>query len=320
MKTYKMKHTVYILLTAMLWGLAISGTAWGETGEQGSLYVTKSMEFEDLENLEAPSEEYLGQDGRVYKLSRWEIKEIPGERVSRRLERQVVYAGVEGAEELPDAITITEEMSGVPAEGKLSVRSAKVLKEEWQEGFAAPVTFHSYGADEYEAGNLVIPAGTLLSYTEELGKELLILMGLSGEEYRIFAIEWAGEPYIDEFGQLCRQAMATGQKLVKDYEITYAGDVSWVEPISYQLGMVYEPVVQSRVTVERDGEAYVPEPDLEPLAPEVEKSPMWYWVRSGFVITIAAGLAGILVGTVLLLIIGKRKREEKGGYLPRIKG
>ncbi len=338
MRTYKMKHWGYRILAGIFCAAVFAGTSRGaefagphgdaaisqnkvvETGvksspeEEGGLYITRSLATEELEHLEAPSETYWTQDGREYELSRWEIKEIPGHRAARTMEKQIVYAGVEGAEGLPESITVADEVTGVPAEGELSLRKTRVLKEEWQEGFTVPVTFHSYGADEYEAGSLILSGKDPLTYTDQLGSELLNMAGLSPGEYRIHTIDWVGEPYADEAGQICRQALAMGEKLLRDYEVTYEGEVSWMEPVSYELGMVYRPA--ALIPLQTPSVEAPPEPALHSIPPadtELENSPLWYWVRSGFVITVAAGLIGIFAGMALLLILRSRQRKERKG-------
>ena len=99
----------------------------------------------------------------------WEIVTIPGQDVSRRLERKMVYTGVEGAEEIPGSISLKEDVSGSQAEGTLFLRKSRIVREEWQDGFTAPVTFHAYGADEYHGGSLVIPGDAVLETCVSMG-------------------------------------------------------------------------------------------------------------------------------------------------------
>ena len=91
-----------------------------------------------------PQEEGYGAELRITR-----DVTIPGQDVSRRLERKMVYTGVEGAEEIPGSISLKEDVSGSQAEGTLFLRKSRIVREEWQDGFTAPVTFHAYGADEY---------------------------------------------------------------------------------------------------------------------------------------------------------------------------
>lgn len=304
--------------------LWMAGCVWAAVPEEGTgagnqtLHITRKLEEDQLTSYSQPSETYWDKDGKEYRLDHWDVVTVPGHMVQRRMEKQIVYAGVEGAEGIPESIPVEEEVSGMPAKGELSIRQSRMVKEEWQEGFSAPVTFHSYGADEYQAGNLTVQGDDILGSSVALGGELLKVMGLSPMEYRILSMEWTGEPYVDEKGQLCRQAMAAGQKLLRDYEVTYEGEVSFMEPDAYEMEMTYRPVAASQVTVmpETRGAEAVPEPE------EAAMGGLWYWVRSGFVITVGAGLIGITVGLLTLLVLWYRQRRREHGrrYLPQIKG
>ena len=115
----------------------------------------------------------------------------------------MVYTGVEGAEEIPGSISLKEDVSGSQAEGTLFLRKSRIVREEWQDGFTAPVTFHAYGADEYHGGSLVIPGDAVLETCVSMGGQLLEFMGLSPLEYRILSADWYGESYEDEEGRMC---------------------------------------------------------------------------------------------------------------------
>lgn len=288
--------------------------------------AAEDQETEDQEavkqaaGLEEPPETYWDRDGNKYVLESWDVKEIPGHMVSRNLEKQVVYTAVEGAEGLPESISATEEVSGAPAEGELYIRDSRTVRQEWQDGFSAPVVFHSYGADEFQVGGMVIGGADVLSQAVYAQEELLAVMGLSADEYRISSMQWDGEAFTDSEGQMCRQAMARGQKLVRDIEITYEGEVSFMEPESYEMEMVYRPVPASVLYVEEEtvsGHVQASEP-----VPVSEENSLWYWVRSGFVITVGAGLIGIGVGVIILIVswLHRRKWERRQRILPQIKG
>lgn len=275
---------------------------------------------EQLAKLEEPPETYWDRDGKQYVLESWDVKEIPGHMVSRGLEKQVVYTAVEGAEGLPESISVTEEVSGAPAEGELYIRDSRTVRQEWQDGFSAPVVFHSYGADEFQVGGVVIGGADVLSQAVYAQEELLSVMGLSPDEYRISSMQWDGETFADSEGQMCRQAMATGQKLVRDIEITYGGEVSFMEPESYEMEMVYRPVPASVLYVEE--ETVSGQVQASETVPVSEENSLWYWVRSGFVITVGAGLIGIGVGVIILIVswLHRRRWERRQRILPQIKG
>lgn len=290
-------------------------------GYGAELRITRNVGTAEVGEIQEPSDRYWDGNGKEYRLDYWEIVTIPGQDVSRRLEQKTVYAGVEGAEEIPQSISLKEDVSGNQAEGTLFLRENRIVREQWQDGFTAPVTFHAYGSDEYHGGSLVIPGDAVLETCVSMGGQLLEFMGLSPLEYRILSADWSGESYEDEEGRMCRQAVVRGQKLLRDYEAAYEGEVTWTKPETYELEMVYRQVSTASPF---SGEAAL-EADPEPV-PEAQgegrEGNLWYWVRSGFVITVGAGLIGIGVGLLALLAMWYRqnRREHRRRCLPRIKG
>lgn len=309
---------------------AKAGTAAGQTADAqavaGQIADAQSADAQaaDTQTADAqavpdiPPESYWDRNGREYVLDHYEVKEIPGHMVGRVLEKQVVYSDVEGAEGLPESISVTEEVSGIPAEGELYIRDSRIVREEWRDGFQAPVLFHSYGADEYQTGSLVISGEDVLASAVESQEGILEVMGLSPQQYRIHSMAWDGEAFEDEDGQLCRRAMAEGQKLVRDYEITYEGEVAYMEPVSYEMEMAYRPVLPSRVWLDEEGTDTVAGEVAQEPSTTGEGGPLWYWVRSGFVITVGAGLIGICAGVLALAVswLRQRKKEQDRKYLP----
>ena len=294
---------------------AKAGTAAGQTADAqtaaGQAADTQTADAQAVPDI--PPESYWDRNGREYVLDHYEVKEIPGHMVGR-----VVYSDVEGAEGLPESISVTEEVSGIPAEGELYIRDSRIVREEWRDGFQAPVLFHSYGADEYQTGSLVISGEDVLASAVESQEGILEVMGLSPQQYRIHSMTWDGEAFEDEDGQLCRRAMAEGQKLVRDYEITYEGEVAYMEPVSYEMEMAYRPVLPSRVWLDEEGTDTVAGEVAQEPSTTGEGGPLWYWVRSGFVITVGAGLIGICAGVLALAVswLRQRKKEQDRKYLP----
>ena len=181
--------------------LAGAGKAVGQAEDTGAGTAVGQVAGTQT-GLEVPSGSYWDRNGREYVLDHYEVKEVPGHMVSRVLEKQVVYSDVEGAEGLPESITVTEEVSGIPAEGELYIRDSRIVREEWRDGFQAPVLFHSYGADEYQTGSLVISGEDVLASAVESQKGLLEVMGLSLHQNRIHSMVCEGEAFEDEEGQL----------------------------------------------------------------------------------------------------------------------
>lgn len=313
------------LLGALCLG-ANAGTACADTGTEavtgadGFLHITRMVGPEQAGEPVRPEETCWDSKGNRYELERYEVKEVPGQRVDRSMEKQMVYRDVEGAEEIPQSIEVCEELSEDPAQGRLYLRDSRIVREGWQDGFQAPVLFHSYGAEEYAAGSGVIDGRDVLSSSLEAQEEILGLMGLKPGEYRILSMEWAGEPFEDEEGQVCRQAMASGQKLVRDYEAAYEGTISYMEPPSYELELFYRLAPSSPAGVDQGREEGMDA--REAAAPVPGAKPCWYWVRKGVVVTLGAGLIGLGVGVMILVSawLRKRRRQRQERYLPELRG
>ena len=312
----KIRGTLIVLLSVLCM-LGYGETAWASQLEnteasQQPVVMTRQLSREEADHFSEPPSTWKDEKGGEYRLEDWEIAEIPGKQVKRQAERRVRYEGVEGAETLPASILVREEQSGQQAQGELDLKERIVLSEWWDNSFHVPVTFYAYGAREYQLGSLRIKdeeAGR----ADIWGQELLMQLGLPAESYRLSSLEWAGEAYMDESGQVCRQAEARGEKLLRNYEAVYEGEISWQEPSVYELTAEYVPAA-------KEGAAGETAPSLEQQKTEEQEDPLWYWVRGGFVLAVAAGLFGIVLGLALLLFLRlrQRKREKEAGRLPMI--
>lgn len=313
------KCAVFLLLMMELCLFWSCGRAYAaqerQDGNARNLVITRQLDEEELDTAADPPASWMDEQGTEYRLKDWNVTEIPGKRVSRHVTRRMRYDGVEGAERIPESITVREEETGEMAQGLLMMKEMQVLSERWDDSFSVPVTFHAYGAREYELGGLVIDAAEA-ERADLWGEALLRTLGLLPEAYRLSALEWAGEEYVDETGQICRQATVSGERLLRDYEAVYEGEVLWQEPSVYELRTEYEPVEETSVFLE-PSEERVKE---TAASQEAENGPLWYWVRSGFVLTVAAGLLGIAAGAAVLLIcwLRQRKRERQEERLPMI--
>ena len=303
-----------ILLLAFVLCLLGTEQARGDQGQQDKLVMTRQLNDAEREEFSEPPGTWTDEQGKEYRLSGWSIEEVPGKRTRESAERRIRYEGVEGAETLPESILVYDEETGEQEMGKLPLKEKSILREWWDASFQVPVTFHAYGAQEYTLGGITVN-GAEAARTDLWGPELLRMLGLSPEYYRILTLEWTGDVYADPSGQACRQALARGEKLLRDYEAVYAGELEWQEPAVYELRMEYEPVKETMVSVKPSDSA-----EEEAAGPDEKADPLWYWVHSGFVLTVAAGLLGIAVGAAVLgtTWLKQRKKERDAGRLPML--
>ena len=151
--------------------------------------------------------------------------------------REVTYEAVEDEAALPEEIMVSV-LDG--HDGELVPCQAVGWVEEaayWQDDFSFPITFYEYGAGAYQLGEITVKKTDLedpeqlTELAEQYGTELLQSMGLSAEEYEVKEIVWTGTPYEKEDGIVCRDAMAYGNRLLRDWRVQYEG---FVEPERWQ--------------------------------------------------------------------------------------
>lgn len=151
--------------------------------------------------------------------------------------REVTYEAVEDEAALPEEIMVSvlagHDGEMVPCQAVGWVEEAAY----WQDDFSFPITFYEYGAGAYQLGEITVKKTDLeepeqlTELAEQYGTELLESMGLSAEEYEVKEIVWTGTPYEKEDGIVCRDAMAYGNRLLRDWRVQYEGVV---EPERWQ--------------------------------------------------------------------------------------
>lgn len=298
--------------------------------EMKSITFSKKLTREEAAAFKEPDNTYEDENGIRYQLLNWELEEKTGEEKKIPLEKQIRYLGLEEGEEIPETIYAevpapkpelpetesAETPSGEshleetqpPLSGSLHQADIRIINEQWKDDLCLPVTFYSYGADEYQLGEITISAGThnLLEETAQESHHILDCLGLSDQAYHITSMVWNGETFTDEEGQVCRNALALGERLLKDVEVTYKGEGTLKEPDYYELHTVYQAEkYEEESTIE-----LIPQTPESLPDPAAKQGPFWYLIRTGFVITIAIGIFGILTGIILLLILNRRKKEE----------
>lgn len=187
-----------------------------------------------------PPEIYDSGDGLIYKRKSWEIVQDALPAKEEIVEREVSYEQVEGMTPIPEITRFTVTEDGREGTVRAQAEEVRVLRETWSRDFAFPVTFHSCDAEYCQLGDQMIP------YQEERpaldGYEYLLLdiIGAPQEVYRILDVRWDGDIYVDASGIPCRDAIASGEKLVRDYQVLYRGMAEFPACERWQTVTVYE--------------------------------------------------------------------------------
>ena len=244
--------------------------------------------------------------------------------------REVTYEAVEDEAALPEEIMVSvlagHDGEMVPCQAVGWVEEAAY----WQDDFSFPITFYEYGAGAYQLGEIMVKKTDLeepeqlTELAEQYGTELLESMGLSAEEYEVKEIVWPGPPYEKEDGIVCRDAMAYGNRLLRDWRVQYEG---FVEPERWQElkrggadGELNEEGQEETVpetigvvteTPEKMPEAEGEEPKEQPLHGKSRLQEYLEKVTRIFLVAVGIGVVFFLGGlfVLALLWIGRKLRE-----------
>ena len=227
---------------------------------------------------------------------------------------------LEGRQEPPETavILLNDERTGRDYERELP-RIEVIEKERvWKDDFFFSLTVSGYGADIFLLGDTEIPADADLSLYGDIFLEYL---GLSEECYRVNQIEWNGESYECD-GVLCRDALASGEKLVRYVVVKYGGQVRLpdVPGESEEQHTETEEIVEIETkeeSVEETTAVSETEDETETLEIRVEEREFWKekigkWIREHLsVVTVSLVFLVILILTVVLLIVSGKKKKSR---------
>lgn len=248
--------------------------------------------------------------------------ETAGGYEERRVYRDVVYEAVEDAASVPETVDIQVRQGGQRATAICQAQNKTVLREWWSEDFSFPVTFHTYDAEFYELGDCLIPYNEERPQLEGCELQLLNAIGVSPEAYEITQLQWAGDAYRDGEGMLCRDAVAGGRKLLRDYQVRYEGTAVFSaggaplrdpqEPENVEEDMPEEEaentVEESKVSMlqkEEDGA------QIEPKEQEDGRPAFWRKLTSTLLFIIGIGALLFFGGLLFLAFLWVVKKLRK---------
>lgn len=243
----------------------------------------------------------------------------------RAVEKEIVYKNLEGTASIPETLDVEVTDADQTVTVQCARQECRILEERWKDDFEFPLTFHSYDADYYVCGERLIPHSDEQPNLAGCEADLLELIGVSQEEYRIDRVSWRGEAYEGEDGTLCRDAVARGSRLVRDYEARYAGVARF--PVKEQ------PLIPEIVSEEETVEAETTEETetvretmaetaasviIEETSEAIEPEPLTLWQRITNTLLVIIGLGVVLFfGGLLLLLILRLVKQGRSWYTER---
>ena len=269
------------------------------------------------QEIEKPPE-YMEQNGKQYQLESVELAEvnIPGSLTY--VSANISYE-LEGMQEPPETaeITIKDAATGNEFRREVSVKEIAAKEMWWSDTFSFPITVYDYEAESFQLGNYEIQANTDLAQYDDW---FLDYLNLPQDCYHINSVEWSGTPY-EQDGILCRDAVAYGEKLIRDVEVIYGGQVRTPEIPGKQYVAVYTEIVQEETEEWKESVKSEEEPYTESTSEEISEfqgsydqmDPIMKWVREHLTVVKFGALFLILLiawGVLLWLSVKKKKAED----------
>ena len=154
----------------------------------------------------------MSEETAVSEVMPWEEKFV---------EETIVYPGVmKGAAVPQTAAAKIDCPSGEVLERVLPLTETVYTDARWED-LSLELVFHEYGADGYLFAGRMVGHDAEKPPVDLLEEEIAEELGVSPEEIVISDGVWLGEAYADDSGELCRDALALGQRLVYDCSASY---------------------------------------------------------------------------------------------------
>lgn len=306
-----------LILAASFFEWCFTGISWGE--ESPAVYQYDSPVYG--QSRCPPPEESMELGGKMVYLVSSELRSSWIDDRSKYAETIIPYQ-LEAIDQIPEnaSITINDDDTG-----EQYVRVLPLIEEQetgafWDEDFTFLITVQNYDADYYFLGDLEIQKDDeLLDYSGEL----LEYLGLPADSYEINSISWEGETF-ELDGTRCRNARASGRKLMRDVSAKYAGTID-LPPV---LGNYYHCIYAEKVESEKEISQTKPAPFTEMTDTELAETEnmnqapvreqdsfgkrMERWLIEHLTVVRVSALLLITVILLILIILNKRRKEIKG--------
>lgn len=228
---------------------------------------------------------------------------------TERVNGTIVYQGVEQADRIPETavIQVTDEAAGTVTPVTVPLKEYEYSDYRWTDDFEFFITVEEADAETYALGDQLIERqeeNPFAGYEEQL----LSLIGVSQDAYRIHQVSWISDSWQGEDGIVYRQAIARGSKRVADVTAVYEGLVEREAVAEEVSDHPPEVVLESRVELaDVAAEEREEEGEEGALNPKTEVWDSIYWK----VVTISLFLILIVVLVIGWMIRRRRRRDEE---------
>lgn len=259
--------------------------------------------------------ETIEREGKTYQLKESSLIDTTVAERTKDISTVIPYKGVEFIDSLPmdGDIEVEDEDTHQKVNAKLPYQGHAETRSYWSSDFTVPVTVVVYDAETYQLGDLEIPGGTDLTL---YSREILEYLGLPEEYYQITEVVWDEDVY-ESNGELCRDAVATGQKLLRDIDVSYAGTVTFEEVQAKAYNCIYvvapEEISDTIYTMEASAIYEQNEAEDKNSFWETFWRDLWEWIKNHPVqaVVCLALLLLLLWLIAFLFLLARRNKKRK---------
>lgn len=171
----------------------------------------------------------------------------------------------------------------------------------WTSDLSVPMTLYGIDSAYLQFGDALIPYGGGNPPLTGYESAYLASLGLSANSYRLSRVTWDGDVYANADGELCRNAIVTGDRLLSTFTAVYGGKNVTVPSVDgYKATATYS----GTQIVKTDKTEY----SIRSVATYIEQNNE---VPVAVIVGITIGTIALAAAIVIILFIISKKRKEK---------
>lgn len=171
----------------------------------------------------------------------------------------------------------------------------------WTSDLSVPMTLYGIDSAYLQFGDALIPYDGGNPPLTGYESAYLASLGLSANSYRLSRVTWDGDAYTNADGELCRNAIVTGDRLLSTFTAVYGGKNVTVPSVDgYKATATYS----GTQIVKTDKTEY----SIRSVATYIEQNNE---VPVAVIVGITIGTIALAVAIVIILFIISKKRKEK---------
>lgn len=171
----------------------------------------------------------------------------------------------------------------------------------WTSDLSVPMTLYGIDSAYLQFGDALIPYDGGNPPLTGYESAYLASLGLSANSYRLSRVTWDGDAYTNADGELCRNAIVTGDRLLSTFTAVYGGKNVTVPSVDgYKATATYS----GTQIVKTDKTEY----SIRSVATYIEQNNE---VPVAVIVGITIGTIALAAAIVIILFIISKKRKEK---------